>query len=148
MLLLSQVRNINLLVAGYFFRPISSFTSPNVARHRLRSFTSRSMSSPSTLSSSVEARWNSIIDITGALIAQDAYNLDQDLFATGFTLEQLMELAGLSVAEAVCKCIPLQPLISESNTSVDLRPRRILVVCGPVRHDIFHPLKRFDIFAD
>ncbi|KAL7524601.1 hypothetical protein ACHAWF_001016 [Thalassiosira exigua] len=40
---------------------------------------------------------------TGYLNAQDAAALDAELMSTpGFSLEQLMELAGLSVAEAVC----------------------------------------------
>lgn len=39
---------------------------------------------------------------TGYLNAQDAAALDAELMSTpGFSLEQLMELAGLSVAEAV-----------------------------------------------
>jgi hypothetical protein len=39
---------------------------------------------------------------TGYLNAEDANALDQELMSTpGFSLEQLMELAGLSVAEAV-----------------------------------------------
>jgi hypothetical protein len=45
---------------------------------------------------------------TGFLIAKDAYELDQKLFNSGYTLEQLMELAGLSVAHAVFECVPLQ----------------------------------------
>ena len=39
---------------------------------------------------------------TGFLNAEDAAALDAELMSTpGFSLEQLMELAGLSVAEAV-----------------------------------------------
>lgn len=45
---------------------------------------------------------------TGYLNAKDAYDLDQHLFANGYTLEQLMELAGLAVAEAVYQCAPPQ----------------------------------------
>lgn len=43
---------------------------------------------------------------TGFLNAKDAYELDQQLFNGGYTLEQLMELAGLSVAQAVYDCVP------------------------------------------
>jgi NAD(P)H-hydrate epimerase len=55
---------------------------------------------------------------TGYLSAADAYALDQDLMQTpGYTLDQLMELAGLSVAEAVVQVVP--PV------------SRILLICGP-----------------
>jgi len=64
--------------------------------------------------------------MTGYLNAVDAYDLDQDLFSTGYTLEQLMELAGLSVAEAVYSSVP-PPKFLDSETS----RRKILVVCGP-----------------
>jgi NAD(P)H-hydrate repair Nnr-like enzyme with NAD(P)H-hydrate epimerase domain len=82
-----------------------------------------------------DVRWNATISATGFLISQDAYDLDQDLFSMGFTLEQLMELAGLSVAEAVNKCIPLHQPIHETKSSVHddrIKMKRILVVCGPV----------------
>lgn len=59
---------------------------------------------------------------TGYLDASNAFALDQDLFAMGYTLEQLMELAGLSVAEAVYASLP-----PKSTTT----KRRILIVCGP-----------------
>ena len=55
---------------------------------------------------------------TGYLDAQSAAALDQELMTQpGFCLEQLMELAGLSVAEAVYATLP--------------PPAKILVVCGP-----------------
>lgn len=137
MLLLSHARNINLLLTGCFFRPISTTVSPHsVIHHQLinkpwRSSTTRSMLCPTTTS---DANWNATIKVTGFLNSQDAYNLDQDLFSAGFTLEQLMELAGLSVAEAVYKCMPLHQSINENNSSLrPIRtPHRILVVCGPV----------------
>jgi hydroxyethylthiazole kinase-like uncharacterized protein yjeF len=57
----------------------------------------------------------------GYLDAASAYNLDQELMSSpGFCLEQLMELAGLSVAEAVYHVIP--------SSQPDVR---ILIVCGP-----------------
>ena len=58
-------------------------------------------------------------DMTGVLNAEDAAALDEELMMTpGFTLEQLMELAGLAVAEAIYQTAP----------SPD---SRILIVCGP-----------------
>jgi hypothetical protein len=60
-------------------------------------------------SSSIETTMSNNADIdTGYLNAKDAYDLDQHLFANGYTLEQLMELAGLAVAEAVYQAIPNQ----------------------------------------
>ena len=63
---------------------------------------------------------------TGFLNAKDAYDLDQHLFQNGYNLEQLMELAGLSVAEAVYE------VLSDDDTSStiaveDKKPKRILV---------------------
>jgi NAD(P)H-hydrate epimerase len=58
---------------------------------------------------------------TGYLNAVDAAALDVELMSTpGFSLEQLMELAGLAVAEAVYQAVP--PV---STT------RKVLLVCGP-----------------
>jgi len=57
---------------------------------------------------------------TGYLNAVNAAALDEELMSTpGFSLEQLMELAGLAVAEAVYQGVPNQ------------QPRKILLVCGP-----------------
>lgn len=69
------------------------------------------------------------------LTAQAAYDLDQELMAPGkFTLEQLMELAGLAVAQATYVSIR----DAQAQLSSSLPPRnpnhdrpRILVVCGP-----------------
>jgi NAD(P)H-hydrate epimerase len=60
---------------------------------------------------------------TGYLNAKDAAALDAELMSTpGFSLEQLMELAGLAVAEAVY-------LVSNEN-GVTSRKKRVLLVCG------------------
>lgn len=61
---------------------------------------------------------------TGYLSSKDASALDAELMTQpgGFALEQLMELAGLSVAEAVYNAYP--PNSSTTKTSV-------VVVCGP-----------------
>jgi NAD(P)H-hydrate epimerase len=57
--------------------------------------------------------------VTGYLNAKDASDLDAELMASpGFTLEQLMELAGLSVAQAVYEVTPPTK-------------QKILLVCGP-----------------
>lgn len=56
---------------------------------------------------------------TGYLNAKDAYDLDVELMTSpGFTLEQLMELAGLSVAQVVFEVTPTPP-------------GKVLIVCGP-----------------
>ncbi|KAK6542601.1 hypothetical protein TWF694_006545 [Orbilia ellipsospora] len=57
--------------------------------------------------------------------AKAAFELDQELMSTGgFTLDQLMELAGLSVAHAVYKVHPPS------------KGDRILVFCGPGNNGI------------
>lgn len=61
--------------------------------------------------------------MTGYLNAVDAAALDAELMSEpGFSLEQLMELAGLAVAEAVYEVVPSES--AESKT-------RILLICGP-----------------
>lgn len=60
---------------------------------------------------------------TGYLNAADAAALDAELMSEpGFSLEQLMELAGLSVAEAVYEVV--------GDASAQSKPR-ILLICGP-----------------
>ena len=60
---------------------------------------------------------------TGYLNAADAAALDTELMSSpGFSLEQLMELAGLGVAEAVYQVLP--------PPSGNKKPR-ILLICGP-----------------
>jgi len=81
--------------------------------------TARAMSSPAS-PASIAA---SASEPTGYLNAADAAALDVDLMSTpGFSLEQLMELAGLSVAEAVYASVPPPD---------DGRRRKVLLVCGP-----------------
>lgn len=59
---------------------------------------------------------------TGYLNAQDAADLDVELMSTpGFSLEQLMELAGLSVAEAVYMV---------GSEHANIKKKRVLLVCG------------------
>lgn len=77
---------------------------------------------------------------TGYLNATSAYQLDQDLMAQGepgFCLEQLMELAGLSVAEAVYHILQDTRTWACTGTSHSSaatsfpRDPHVLVVCGP-----------------
>ena len=117
------------LVAGSKF---SSNIFPKIKSAPVRLF-SLSSSSPSSSSSSKysaastdqnnNTRDQSSVMATGYLNAVDAAALDVELMSTpGFSLEQLMELAGLAVAECVFLCIP-----SISTT----KKRKILIVCGP-----------------
>jgi len=56
----------------------------------------------------------------------EAQNIDIELFNEyKFSIEQLMELAGLSVACAVAKSFPLDSLLNAT------RKNRIFVCCGP-----------------
>lgn len=55
----------------------------------------------------------------------EANNIDVELFTMyKFTVDQLMELAGLSCAHAIAKCYPLTAGTESSS-------KRILVCCGP-----------------
>ena len=58
----------------------------------------------------------------GYLGQKEAQNLDLDLFNKfKFSLDQLMELAGLSCAHAVAKAYPIEPNLGS----------QVLVICGP-----------------
>lgn len=64
--------------------------------------------------------------MTGYLNAADAAALDAELMSTpGYSLEQLMELAGLAVAEAVYQAVPPSPNNEEE------KKKKILLICGP-----------------
>ncbi|XP_060753099.1 NAD(P)H-hydrate epimerase [Tachysurus vachellii] len=55
---------------------------------------------------------------------EEAQRIDEELFSEySFSVDQLMELAGLSCATAVTKAYPMQSLLR--------LPPRVLVVCGP-----------------
>jgi hydroxyethylthiazole kinase-like uncharacterized protein yjeF len=70
-------------------------------------------------------------DDLGYLDAASAFNLDQELMSNpGFCLEQLMELAGLSVAEAVYHVLPVVAP-SKGEPSAIIAKNKILIVCGP-----------------
>jgi NAD(P)H-hydrate epimerase len=65
--------------------------------------------------------------VTGYLNAADAAALDVELMSSpGFSLEQLMELAGLACAEAVYQVAQERRSLSSST-----EPPQILLVCGP-----------------
>eukprot|EP00978_Attheya_sp_CCMP212_P010718 scaffold26047_cov55-Attheya_sp.AAC.3 len=85
--------------------------------HKTVRMMSASQSSPSSGESSMTTTTT-----TGYLNAKDAAALDQELMSTpGFSLDQLMELAGLSVAEAVYAVSP--PFNSHK--------QKVVIVCGP-----------------
>ena len=75
--------------------------------------------------SSLSAAKDPIMSVeTGYLNAKDAAALDAELMSTpGFSLEQLMELAGLAVAEAVYEV--------NNEDAENSRKKRVLLVCGP-----------------
>jgi predicted choloylglycine hydrolase len=88
--------------------------TPSYAAATTRSFTTSSTAT-SAMSSYHEFD-------TGYLNAQDAADLDVELMSTpGFSLEQLMELAGLSVAEAVYE-------VADVNDGG--KKKSVLLVCG------------------
>lgn len=76
---------------------------------------------------------------TGYLNAKDAAALDVELMqAPGFSLEQLMELAGLSVAEAVYYAYPPPPPSKYTATTTTTTSKSnnnikggVLIICGP-----------------
>ena len=82
-----------------------------------------------TASTELRAKSNSksnTMMMTGYLNAKDAAALDVELMTEpGFCLEQLMELAGLSVAEAVYQ------VVEESKQKSGNGKPKILLVCGP-----------------
>ena len=57
---------------------------------------------------------------------EESQKLDQELFNDyKFSLDQLMEIAGLSVAEALASCYTREGLVAQQEEP------RVLVVCGP-----------------
>jgi len=63
----------------------------------------------------------------------DAAQLDVDLMSPegGFVIEQLMELAGLSVAAAAAELFPATRAAEEGGANEASKRRRVLIVCGP-----------------
>uniref|UniRef100_A0A2K5CL50 NAD(P)H-hydrate epimerase n=1 Tax=Aotus nancymaae TaxID=37293 RepID=A0A2K5CL50_AOTNA len=80
---------------------------------------------PQRLNSGV--RWNSEVMASTAvkyLSQEEAQAVDQELFNEyQFSVDQLMELAGLSCATAIAKAYP--------PTSMSRSPPTVLVICGP-----------------
>ena len=114
------------LVAGSKY---SSDIFPTIKSAPFRLFSSSSSSSSSSPEYSATSGHNKNTRekstmATGYLNAVDAAALDVELMSTpGFSLEQLMELAGLAVAEGVFQGIP--------SLSDSTKKRKILIVCGP-----------------
>ena len=118
-------RHINRLLSLATLSSAAAFTGSNSSRRHIlntqslvAALATTTTNSHRHLASSL-AMTSSFFD-TGYLNAQDATDLDVELMSTpGFSLEQLMELAGLSVAEAVY----------EVGTDGD-KKKRVLLVCG------------------
>ena len=71
-------------------------------------------------------------DHTGYLDAASAAALDEELMSTpGFTLEQLMELAGLAVAQAAYQVLQEQQTQTSKQSSKQSSKPKILIICGP-----------------
>lgn len=69
----------------------------------------------------IHRKFSSCISAMRYLNQSEAVTIDQKLFNEyKFSVDQLMELAGLSCAHAVAKCFPVETF-----------NRRVLVVCGP-----------------
>ena len=63
------------------------------------------------------------------LSQEEARNLDNELFHDyQFSIDQLMEVAGLCVAQAIAQCYPLTTSVS---SEVGVLSSKVLVVCGP-----------------
>jgi len=99
-------------------RPYSRFT-PTMPRHLIQFSSSRANS---CLQSAESSKLQSHVDFLskqGYLKPDAAAALDKDLMDAGFQLGQLMELAGLSVAQAVLDAYP-----------PSTHPR-VFIACGP-----------------
>ena len=120
-------RHINRLLSLATLSSAAAFTSNSSRRHIISTqslvaaLATTTTNSHRHLASSL-AMTSSLFD-TGYLNAQDATDLDVELMSTpGFSLEQLMELAGLSVAEAVYE------VGTDGNDGK--KKKRVLLVCG------------------
>ncbi|GAA5983806.1 hypothetical protein JCM11641_005198 [Rhodosporidiobolus odoratus] len=69
------------------------------------------------------------------LTAQEAQDIDKDLMGEegAFSLDQLMELAGLSIAQALAALYPLGPDLPKDANGIKQKRtnERVLVCCGP-----------------
>ena len=75
---------------------------------------------------------DAVNDALGFLDAASAASLDEELMSRpGFTLEQLMELAGLSVAEAAYIMLSESSSSSSSLPTATAKTAKVLIVCGP-----------------
>lgn len=110
-----------------FVKSVPLFIRRSSAALPLLSFSCvASSQSKTVLAASKDSESQAMRSFTGYLNAKDAYQLDVDLFQSShYTLEQLMELAGFSVAEAV------YTVLSEKKKSGTKHKPSILVICGP-----------------
>ena len=111
---------ITAATAGFVATTTTSLLIPSYARGETSSASCESSTTMAMSSSSSDL-------MTGYLNAADAAALDGELMSSpGFSLEQLMELAGLAVAEAVYQVVP-----PTTTTSTPAKKPRILLICGP-----------------
>ncbi|CRK39436.1 hypothetical protein BN1708_001652 [Verticillium longisporum] len=81
------------------------------------------------------------------LSAKAAAALDKDLMSAGaFSIDQLMELAGLSVSQAgtccdraLCQCLPVSHRLAVYKVHPPSKGRNILVACGPGNNGLQPP---------
>jgi hypothetical protein len=118
----------SLVVSASAFSSSVSVVSSSPIQRSYKSSTpvaSSSSSCPEPEPTSGTARTMTNLLGTGYLSAQDAASLDAELMSTpGFCLEQLMELAGLAVAEAV------YDVIVGNSESEGVEKPHVLLVCG------------------
>ena len=118
----SQSSRRGVLTAGIVIAAAARSSAYQTHNPRVISCEKQNPSGGSRLNMSSASSSSSMLD-TGYLNAADAAALDAELMSTpGFSLEQLMELAGLSVAEAVYQVV--------SDTD-DSKKQNILLICGP-----------------
>ena len=115
-----------------------STTTPTIAKARAfststttTSFSSRNRIESSKMNAALEETSSSPFPQgTGYLDAVNAAALDEELMATpGFSLEQLMELAGLAVAEVVYKELESVDVVAKTENAP--KKTKILWICGP-----------------
>lgn len=100
-------------------RRIPSERAGTVSLHSIGTQVSTTGLAMSTSSTDAAETADLLLPATGYLNAKDAFDLDVELMTSpGFTLEQLMELAGLSVAQVVYEVTPVPK-------------SKVLLVCGP-----------------
>ena len=111
--MLARPRAVSLSLTSLPPRPLSTLRSKSNIR------VTRSFAPSYSSTAKMPPKWNNRCGVK--LLGQEqAVSLDQELFNEyAFSVDQLMELAGLSCAHAVAKAFP------------ESRGRKVLVLCGP-----------------